>query len=101
MALPRAPLDVAASVGVVDHADHDDPPEGLIGGSVPTAVESLADGQPRGGVDRGDSAVMGERGLAAQALRVVAGGDQEGTRGVGAHPEAGHKVRSGGGDQRL
>ncbi len=68
-AFPRAALDVGAGAGIGDHADHDDPPEGLIGGSVLTAVESFAAGQPRGGVDGGDATVMGERSLAAQALR--------------------------------
>ena len=33
----RAPLDVAAGAGVVDHADHDDSPERLIRGAVATA----------------------------------------------------------------
>ena len=74
-ALPRAALNVGAGAGVRDHAHHDHPPEGLIGGAVPTAVESLAAGQPRAGVDGGDAAVMGERSLAAQELRVVAGGE--------------------------
>ena len=39
-ALARAALDVAASAGVVDHADHDDSPERLIGGAVPATGES-------------------------------------------------------------
>ena len=83
-ALARAPLDVAAGAGVVDHADHDDSPERLIRGAVATAVESFADGQPRRGVDRGDAAVMGEYRLAAEALRVVAGGDEQSAGRVGA-----------------
>ena len=97
----RAPFDVAAGAGVVDHADHDDSPERLIRGAVATAVESFADGQPRRGVDRGDAAVMGECRLAAEALRVVAGGDEQSAGRVGAHAEAGHQGGCGGGDQLL
>ena len=42
---------------------------------------------------------MGEGGLAAQALGVVAGGHEQGAGGVGAHSARSDQVRSGGGDQ--
>ena len=94
-------LERPSGAGVVDHADHDDSPERLIRGAVATAVESFADGQPRRGVDRGDAAVMGECRLAAEALRVVAGGDEQSAGRVGAHAEAGDEGGRGGSDQLL
>ncbi len=99
--LGGATRDVSAGPQAGDHAHRDDAPERMIRAAVPAAVESLTDGQARGGIDRSDATEVGEGSLAAQALRIIAGGDQEGARGVGAHPEAGHELGSGGGDQRL
>lgn len=45
-AFPCASLDVGARAWIVNHADHDDPPEGLIGGSIAAAIEAFADRQP-------------------------------------------------------
>ena len=55
-ALGGAALDVGAGAGVVDHAHHDDAPERVVCAAVATAVESLAGGQSRRSVDRGDAA---------------------------------------------
>ena len=93
--------DVGAGARVTHHGDHDDPPEGLVGAPIPSAVEPFAGGEPGGGVDGGNAAEMGEGGLAAQALRVVAGGHEQRTGGVGADPTGRDQIRRGGGDQGL
>ncbi len=65
----------------------------------PPSVESVAFGQPGGGIDGGGAAEVSEGGLVAEPLGVVSDGHEEGAGGVGAHAVAGHEVGGGGGDK--
>ena len=49
-------------------------------------------------LDGADAAEGGERGLAGQPLRVVAGGDEQGGGAVGSDADAVQKLRGAGGD---
>ena len=84
-ALRGAPGNVGTGARVEDHAHHDDAPERVVRAAVAPAVESFAEGQPGRSVDRGDATEVGEGRFAMQALRVVAGGDEERACGVRPH----------------
>jgi hypothetical protein len=51
--------------------------QGPVGVAVPAAVQPVPAGLARAGRDGGDAAQVGEGGLAAQPLGVLAGGDQQ------------------------
>src|SRR5690606_21221694 len=82
-----AAFDVGAGGRVVAHAGEHDPVEGGVGLPVSSPVEPVAAGPPGGGGQWCGGAEHGERGLRVQPVRVVAGGDEELSGGVGADAE--------------
>ena len=62
----------------------DDGPEGPVGLAVTASVESMAGDLARGGLERRDPAQVGPGGLRSQAFGIVAGGHEQGGRGVDA-----------------
>ena len=76
--------DVGAGAGVPAQPAEHDAVEGGVGLAVAAAVEPVPVGLAGGGGDRGDAAEHGERGLGAQPVGVVPGGDQQLAGDVGA-----------------
>ena len=73
-------------------ADQGDAPQGVVGVAVAAPVESVAVGAARGRRDGGGAAQMGEGGLGAEPLGVVAGGDQQLPGGVDPTPGRASRV---------
>jgi hypothetical protein len=84
LAFADALVDVGAGLGVPAEPDHDDPPQRHVGVAVPSAVQPMPVLLARGAVQRRHAAERGEGCLAAQPVRVVAGGDHESSGDVGA-----------------
>jgi hypothetical protein len=80
---------------VVLHADDDGAIERGVRVAVPAAVQAVAGGLSRRGRDRGDAAKLGERGLGADALGIVARNDDHFRGDVGADTERRDKVGGG------
>jgi hypothetical protein len=79
------------------HAHDDHPVEGGVGLAVPTAVEPVsAVGLAGSSWDGAGAAELGERGVRADAIVVVAGGDEHLRCGVGADAERRDEVGGGG-----
>ncbi len=76
--------DVGAGVGVVFEADDHDSVERCVGLAVAGSAEAVAGLLTRACFDRGDAAELRERGFSVDAMRVVAGGAQQGRGRVGA-----------------
>src|SRR5690242_1888530 len=67
-----ASLDVGAGAGVIAHATQHDGVQGVVGCAVAAAVEPVSVGAAGAGRDRCHSAQVGEGGLAAKPVGVVA-----------------------------
>ena len=78
-------FDVDAGALIGAHAGEHDAPQGVVGLPVATSVEPVADGLAGRGVDRGDTAEVGEGRLGGDPFGVVAGGEQQ---GGGVHADA-------------
>src|SRR5215212_11945882 len=78
LALPlgRAPPDVVDRGPMGPHPHDDDAVEGGIGLPMPAAVQPVPAGLPARGRDRADAAELGEGGLGADPLEVVADEDE-------------------------
>jgi len=72
-----------------------DAPQGVVGLPVAAPVEPMAGRLAGRGVDRGDPAEVGEGGLGADPVGVVAGGDEQQGGGVGADTLQGQQARGG------
>jgi hypothetical protein len=71
------PFDLGAGAGTEPHPDHHGQVQGPVGVAVAAAVQPVPAGRARAGRDGGDSAQVGEGGLTAQPLGVLAGGDEQ------------------------
>src|SRR5438093_7458260 len=72
-----ASLGVGAGAGVVAEAADGDHVECAVGLAVAAVVEAVAAGAAAAGLDRGGGAELGEGRFAAEALDVLAGGDEQ------------------------
>ena len=80
-----------AGSGVVDHAVVRDGPQGVVGRSVPSAVEAVAVGLTAAGLDGADTAQGGEGCVIAEAFGVTARGHQQLGGGVDPDPGSGQQ----------
>src|SRR5215216_1938180 len=87
LALGGAALGVAAGAVAVAQAADGDHVQGAVGVAVTAVVEAVACRAPGGRWDRAGTAERRERGIAAEALDVLAGGDQQLTGVTGRDPE--------------
>ena len=71
------PFDIGAGAGTEPHTDDNGQVQGLVGVAVAAAVQPVAVELAGAGRDRGDSAQVGEGGLAAETLGVLAGSRQQ------------------------
>src|SRR5215212_4932013 len=76
-ALFGPPFDIGAGAGTEPHPDDHGQVQGPVGVAVPAAVQPVPAGLARAGRDGGDPAQVGEGGLAAEPLGVLAGGCQQ------------------------
>jgi hypothetical protein len=86
------PLDRGPGRWVAVHADQGDAPQGVVGPPVTGPVEPVAVGAARGRGDGCGTAQVGEGGLGAQPLGVVAGGNQQLAGGVDPDPGRASRV---------
>ena len=91
LAVFGAAFDVGAGDGVAVAADEPDGPERVVGAAVAAAVASVSLDLAAGGFDGAGAAEGAERGFGADALRVVAGGDEELRPGLGSDTGAGEE----------
>src|SRR6266536_114697 len=87
--LSDAFLQVGLGAFAVGEADDDDAVQGGVGVAVTAAVEAVFVGAAAAGLDRGDTAEVGEGGFAVQPVGVVTGGGQQLGGGIGADTEQG------------
>jgi hypothetical protein len=71
------PLDIGAGAWAVAHAHHHGQVQGAVGVAITTAVQPVPLGSPAGGRDRRGATQVGEGGLTAEPVRVVAGGGEQ------------------------
>src|SRR5947209_8761494 len=90
----------AGAVAVAEPADGDHV-QGPVRLAIATVVEAVAGRAAGAGRDRGGAADPCEGGLAAQALDVLAGGDEELAGALGADREELDRARGGEGDESL
>jgi hypothetical protein len=72
-----SPFDIGTGAGAEPHPDDNGQVQRLVGVAVAAAVQPVPAGLAGAGRDGGDSAQVGEGGLAAQPLGVLAGGDEQ------------------------
>ena len=99
LALAGAALDVGAGLRAVAQTADRDHVQGSVGLAIAPVVEAVAATLPRGDRDRAGAAKRGKRGLAAQPLDVLAGGEQELSGVPGGDPEQGGGPGGGARDQ--
>jgi hypothetical protein len=90
--------EVVAGAGVPAQPGQSDAVERGVGLAVAAAVQAVTVGLARGCLLRADAAQGGERGLAAESVGVVAGGDEQGRCVVRADAAAGQQGRGVAGD---
>src|SRR5215218_6191182 len=101
LAFGGSALGVGACAGAVAQAADGDQVQGAVGVAVAAVVETVAGGLARGRRDRAGAAERGERALAAQALDVLPGADEQLSGVAGRDAEQRGRARRRAADQPL